>query len=261
MVAFRTAGMGTGTMGPAVRARSGSSGAATTTIGTARATTGGASVTLRRSVLTRGRASPQQRHHLRHLSEKSSLASSENTITELKRSAGSIGRKGDSWRCVRRKRIEKALSNKVSHSGNSIGLMSRLLVKDVTSSRERAEIALGVTKVSEHVSPGAFSRRTLIPKTEILLENGLACKNDVRHIHHLLRSHGRESMLGKINEIVDSVEDSANREKDVIEHVEGGHFLCLDLLRRNFPMSGEKMHQNSANIGGVLASSAVEQGP
>ncbi len=258
MVASRT-GMGTSTMRPAVCARSGSSGAATTTIGTARATTGGTIVTLRRSV-TRGRAGPQQRHHLRHLSEKSSLASSENTITELKRGVGSIGRKGDNWRCVRRKRIEKALSDKVSHSGNSIGLMSRLLVKDVTSSRERAEIALGVTKVSEHVSPGAFSRRTSILKTEILLENGLACKNDVRHIHHLLRSHGRESMLGKINEIVDSVEDSVNREGDVVVHVEGRHFLRLDLLRRNFPMSGEKMHQNSANIGGVLASCAVEQG-
>jgi hypothetical protein len=207
-----------------------------------------------------GRTGPQQRHHLRHLSEESSLASSENTIAELKRGVGSVGRKGDGWRCVRRKRIEKALSDKVSHCGNSIGLMGRLLVKDVTSSRERAEIALGVTKVSEHVNPGAFSRRTSIPKTEILLENGLACENYVRHIHHLLRSHGRESMLRKINEIVDSVEDSVNRERDVVVHVESGHFLRLDLLRRNLPMSGKKMHQNSANIRGVLAGSAVEQG-
>ena len=124
--------------------------------------------------------------------------------------------------------------------------MGRLLVKDVTSGgRKRAKIALGVTKVSERVSPGAFSGRTSIPKTEILLENGLAGKNHIllRHVHHLLRNHGSESMLDKISEIVDSVEDSVNWERDdVLVHVESGHLLCLDLLRHNFPMSGKTMH-------------------
>jgi hypothetical protein len=147
----------------------------------------------------------------------------------LKGGVGSIGREGDWRRGVRRKSIKKTLSDKVSHGGNSIGLMGRLLMKDVTSSRERAKIALGVTKVSEHVSPGAFSGRTSIPKTKILLENGLAGKNHIRHVHHLLRSHGRESMLGEISEIAESAvflsSDSAAYITGTILDCEGGSQL------------------------------------
>ena len=214
MVTLRT-GMGTSTMRPAVSARTGSTSASTTTttataiIGTAGATTGGGSDALRRTV--RGRAGPQQRHHLRHLSEESSFASSKGRITLLKRGVGSIGWEGDRRRGFRRNSVEKTLSDKVGHGGNSIGLMGRLLVKNVASGWERAKIALGVTKVSEHISPGAFSGRASIPNSKILLENGLAGKNHIRHVHHLLRSHGRESMLGEISEIVDSVENSVNR--------------------------------------------------
>ena len=194
------------------------------------------------------------------MSEEGSFANSEDRIALLKRGVGSVGWEGNGRRGVWRKSVEKTLSNKVGHGGDSVDLMGRLLMKDVTSSWERAQIALGFTKVSEHVSPGAFgSRRASIPETEILLENGLTGENHKRHVHHLLRSHGRESMLGEISKVVDSVEDSVNRERDVVVHVEGGHLLCFDLLRPDFSVSGKKMQENSMNIGGILASSKVEQ--
>jgi hypothetical protein len=67
-------------------------------------------------------------------------------------------------------------------------------------------------------------------------------------------------MLSKIGEIVDGVEHSVNRLGNIIMHIESGHFFGLDLLWSNFTVSGKKMQENRAKVGGVLTSGAIEQG-
>ncbi len=92
--------------------------------------------------------------------------------------------------------IKEALSNKISHSGERVGLMRGLLVKDVTRIGKGTKVALGVPKMVQHVGQGAFDDRTAVPETKILLENWLASKNDVGHINHLLVRHRSQCMFG-----------------------------------------------------------------
>jgi hypothetical protein len=115
--------------------------------------------------------------------------------------------------------FKETLGNKISHFSNSVSLMEGLLMKDITSSREVAEVGLGITEMLEHVDPSTFNGWAAIPEAQILLKNWLASKNDIGKIYHLLRGHWRESMLCKINEIINGIEDSVNRERNVIMHI------------------------------------------
>ena len=67
-----------------------------------------------------------------------------------------IGRSCNGCRCVGRDGIEQALGNKVGHGGNSVSLVSRLLVIDITSARQSTEITLSFPEVGKHICPGAI---------------------------------------------------------------------------------------------------------
>jgi hypothetical protein len=71
----------------------------------------------------------------------------------------------------------------------------------------------------KHVGPSLHNGWAAIPEVEILLKNWLASKNDIGKIYHLLRGHWREGMLCRINKIVNGIEDSVNRERNVIMHI------------------------------------------
>jgi hypothetical protein len=66
-----------------------------------------------------------------------------------------------------------------------------LLMTDISSSRERTKICLGVTQMLGEIGARAFSHRTPVPETEVRLKNGLLGKNNTREIDHLLFGHGR----------------------------------------------------------------------
>lgn len=217
-------------------------------------------VVARMVVVSTGGTVPEG-HHLGHLFEERMLASSERSLTAIKKSGGvgnSGGRRDD--RLVRGHSVKDTLGNEIGDGGDGVGLVGRrLLMKEVTSSGESTEVALGVTKMREHVGPGAFDGRATIPETEIVLEDRLASKDDIGHVKHLLRSHGGGSMFRKIREIVDGVEDGVDRLGNVVEHVVGRHFLGLDLLRRDSAISGKEMLKDRADVSGVLAGDAVEK--
>lgn len=104
-------------------------------------------------------------------------------------------------------------------------------MKYITTARQSIEVALGVSKVGEHVGPGAFNAWTTVPETEVLLKNRLTSKNNIGHVNHLLRSHGGQRVFSEVDEIVNGVEHGVNGLGNVIMvHVVNGHFLSLDLL-------------------------------
>jgi hypothetical protein len=187
--------MGTGPMGPAVGARSRSGDVRTMTtrvsIGTTRLTSRLASVTLMRNAgrccSTRG----HHGHHLGHWGQKSSLTSSKGQVALLESSIGSVcWRDSSRWRIVMgRDSFKETLGNKISHFSNSVSLMEGLLMKDITSSREVAEVTLGIAKMLKHVGPSTFNDWAAIPEAEILFKNWLASKNDIGKIYHLLRGY------------------------------------------------------------------------
>jgi hypothetical protein len=77
------------------------------------------------------------------------------------------------------------LGNKVRHGGHGISLVV-VTLKDVASCREGAEVTLSIAKVLKHVVPVAFGGGATGPESDILLEDGLAGKNDISKINHLL---------------------------------------------------------------------------
>ena len=151
------------------------------------------------------------------------------------------------------------LSDEFSHGLERVGLMGGLEMVDIPSSGQGAQIGLRITKVFQHVVPGAFSKETTIPQMQIVLKDGLFSKNDVSKINHLLCRHKGIGMFSKLNKIFNGIEDSVNRLRDVVMHIVEFYFLPLNLLLSNFAVSGEKMEDHSANAGGVLAGGAVEQ--
>lgn len=213
IVAFRTR-MRTGTMRPAVgTSRRGS--VATTTARAIRGTTLTSITSVARMSLMSsggGETSTHERHHFCHLRQKSSFASGKSRVALLEDNIGDVG---CGWRNKRKviggQSIKEALRNKISHSGDRVGLMRGLLVKDVTSIGKGTKVALGVPKMVQHVGPCAFDNRTAVPETKILLENWLASKNDIGHVDHLLVRHRRQGMFGEISKVVNSVEHGVDR--------------------------------------------------
>jgi hypothetical protein len=175
------------------------------------------------------------------LGKKGSLTSSSDAL--LENSIGSVGCRDISrWRSVTwRDSFKETLGNKISHFGNSVSLMEGLLMKYITSSRKVTEVALGIVEMLKHVGPRALNGWAAIPEPEILLKSWLASKNDVGKIYHLLWGHWRESMLCKINKIINSSEDIVNREGNVIMHVKCRHFFGFDLLRSDFTVGGQEV--------------------
>jgi hypothetical protein len=141
--------MGTCPMQPAVGVRSRSEAARTTisraSIGTIGLTTRLASVTLMRNA---GRCCSTSAHHGHHFGHPSSLTSSKGQVVLLESSIGSVNwRYSSMWRSVMgRYSFKETLGNKISHFSNSVSLMEGLMMKDIASSTEVAEIALGIAK-------------------------------------------------------------------------------------------------------------------
>ena len=213
IVALR-AGVSTCTMRPAVGTSSRGSVATTT----ARAIVGAAVTTRTRGarsalMVAGGReTSAQERHHLRHLRQESCLTSGKSRVALLEGNIGNIERwRRNEKRFIGGHSVKEALGNKISHSGDGVGLVRGLLVKDVASIGKGTKVALGVPKMVQHIGPGAVDNGTAVPETKILLENGLASKNDIGHVNHLLWRHGRQCMFSKIGKVVNSVEDSVDR--------------------------------------------------
>ena len=80
------------------------------------------------------------------------------------------------------------MCNEFGHGGD-VGLMRRLLVVDVAGRRKRAKICLGIAQMLNQVGPRSISEYLAIPKTKILLENGLFGEDDIGQINHLLWTH------------------------------------------------------------------------
>ena len=127
----------------------------------------------------------------------------------------------------RRHIVEKTLSNEVNHGLNRFGLMSGLEMIDITSSRQGAQIGLvSITKVFQHVNPGASSKGTMIPQMQIVLKDGLFSKNNISKINHLLCRQRGIDTLGKLNMIFNGIENSVNTLREVVMHiVEFFHFF------------------------------------
>ena len=209
-------------------------------------------------------ATAEQSHHFGHLREKSSFTRSNRQFTLLERGVGKVsGRKGDQGSgrggiFSGRYGVEEMLGNEVGHGCDTIDLVPLSVVK-ITGHGKRAEVTLGIAKMLNHVGPGAFNGRATVPKAKILLKDGLASQDDIGEVNHLLERHGRKGVLGKIGEIVNRVEDHVDGLGYVVGHAENCHFLGLDLLGRDFAMSGKKMHQNSTDVIGVLSGGAIEK--
>ena len=82
------------------------------------------------------------------------------------------------------------MGNKIRHHVDMVGLWSLMI--EISSNRKCAEIGLGFTKMTNHSSPGSFSGvNDAFPGTQVVLQDGLTCKDDIGHVYHLLRGHGR----------------------------------------------------------------------
>jgi hypothetical protein len=69
------------------------------------------------------------------------------------------------WRSVTwRDSFKETLGNKISHFSNSVSLMEGLLMKDIASSREVAEVGLGIAEMLKHVGPSAYNGWAAIPE-------------------------------------------------------------------------------------------------
>lgn len=168
-------------MRPAVctRSRSGATTTAATAIISASVAASARVASVTRIAGAGGETVTQKGHHVRHLGQESSLASSKRRVALLEGSICNIGRLNDGRGFVGRQSVKETLSNKISHSGGSVRLVSGLLMKDIASIGQGTKVALGVSEMVKHGGPGPVDKRASVPETEILLENGLASKDDV----------------------------------------------------------------------------------
>jgi hypothetical protein len=111
------------------------------------------------------------------------------------------------------------LKDKVSNRSH-VGLVGWRLMTDIASSRERAEVVLGVAQMSCEIGAHAFGHRTYVPETEVRPQNRLLCKNNMREIdYYLLFGHGRVRVFRHIGQIVNAVKNGVDGLGDVMVHL------------------------------------------
>ena len=118
-----------------------------------------ASVTLR--VGAGKETSAHKGHHCCHLGQESSLASNKRRVALLENSICNIGWWNDERRFFSG-HLKEMLSNKISHSGNSVSMVSELLLKYVASIKQGSKVTLGISGMVKHVGPGAFNNRASV---------------------------------------------------------------------------------------------------
>ena len=74
--------------------------------------------------------------------------------------------------------VEETLDDKISNVRN-VCLMRGLLMVEITSCWERAEISVGITKMLSEIDTGALSSGATVPEMDVRLQNRLFSKNDI----------------------------------------------------------------------------------
>ena len=64
---------------------------------------------------------------------------------------------------------------------------------------KRTEVVLSLSEVGFHVLPGLVNLWFLMPGAQILQEDGLACKDDVRQIDGLVRCHWHARLVSEFH--------------------------------------------------------------